>query len=400
VSRRTVKTVKGAGALMSTDTGPDRPLLPTRAAQLAAIGAGAVPPAAPVPAAPASTDLATVDAGAVGPVTPIDLDALVTTLAERMGSGPRHGHTLSRFSSLSDFARAARNGDEDAIAAFAIADQITGDNPGVVPPGWLTDVKRIIDRGSPAITALGGPAPLPDAGMDLNWPYFAGDLSTIVGVQATQKTDVTSVVVSILKGNKSLKTFAGGSDVSWQLIERSDPSYIDAYLRILAAAYAVVTDNDFADDLFTAATAGQALDFDTATASVIKTAVFAASSAVRTATGAPASVILAAPDVFAVLGGKDGIYPVPYGTQNVAGTADAASLRVDISGLPVTEVPGMALGFAVVTNDLAARWHGSGAMFASAEDVTKLGRDVVVWGMGATAIYAPAGVIKLGTAPV
>lgn len=381
-----------------------RSLLPSRAAQLAALQAGAPAPAAPAPAPEAPE----AEALTAGEVVPFDLDALTASITERMTGGLQlaNRHPLSVFSTLSDFAAAARAGDGDALAAFAIADQITTDNPGVIPPGWLTDVKGIIDRGARAITAFGGPAGLPDAGMDVSWPYFDGNLTTIVGEQATEKTDVTSVKVSLKKGNAPLKTFAGGSDVAWQLIARSAPSYQDAYLRILAAAYAIVTDAQFVGDLVgvanTTAQAPIVLDITAAgtTADQVREAFFTASARVDIATGAPANAALAGTKVFTKLGGKPGLVPAPYGTQNVSGTADAGSLRVEVSGITVHHCPTMADDVTILGNDQAARWHGSGAMFASADDVLKLGTDTVVWGMGATGIYTPAGVVAIvKTAP-
>lgn len=379
-----------------------RTLLPSRAAMLAAMTPAPAAPAAPEPVAEALADTA------VGEVAPLDLDALTASIAERMTGGLALSarHPLSRFSSLADFAAAARAGDDDALRAFAIADQITGDNPGVIPPGWLSDVHGIINRGARGIAAFGGPAGLPDAGMDVTWPYYDGNLADVVGEQATQKADVTSVKVSLKKGSSPLKTYAGGSDVAWQLITRSAPSYQEAYLRILAAAYALVTDATFVGDLVASAnTTAQApivLDLTAAgtTADAVRGAFFQASARVDLATGAPANAALTGTKVFTALGGKAGLVPAPYGTQNVSGTADAGSLRIEVSGIIVTHCPSMADDVTILGNEQAARWHGTGAMFASQDDVLKLGTDTVVWGMGATGIYAPAGVVGIvKTAP-
>jgi hypothetical protein len=375
--------------LTTADDG--RALLPRRSELAAAAGAEQIPPvvAAAVDAAPVAALAA-----------PVDLEALAARVAELSGArSGTSGHPLSRFSSLSDFARAARLGDADALAAFAIADQITTDNPGVIPPAWMSEVHGIVNRGARAIAALGGPASIGDSGMALAWPYFDGDLSTIVGAQAAEKTDVTSVKVPLKKGGSDLATYAGGSDVSWQLIERSAPSYLDAYLRILTAAYAVVTDAAFAAAL-AAGTGRLAVPGapDTTTAAKFAAQVFEASLIVDDVTGAPASVILASRDVFAKLGGLQELWPNRYGTQNTKGTADAASLRVEVSGLEVTYVPGLPAAHAVVTNEQAIRWHGTGPLFASADDVLKLGQDTVVWGMGAAATYAPGGVVVMKAA--
>jgi hypothetical protein len=379
---------------LTTDAGDTRQLLATRAA-LAAQVAGTTTPETPVEQAAAD------DAAATSEVTPVDLEGLATRVATLLGAtSAGTGHPLSTYATLGEFARAVRNGDDDALRAFAIADQITSDNPGVIPPNWLSDVQGIVDRGARAITALGGPAPIGDAGMTVDWPYFDGDLAAIVGAQANQKDEVTSVKVSLKKGTTGLGTFAGGSDIAWQLIERSQPSYLDAYLRILTAAYAIVTDAAFCAALVAGGTGTMTTPGapDTTTAEKFAAQVFEASVLVDDATGNPASAVLVARDVFLKLGALPGLWPTQYGTQNARGTADAATLRLEVSGLPVTYVPGLPASTAVISNELAARWHGTGPMFASAEDVLKLGRDQVVWGMGASALHLPKGVVVLKAA--
>lgn len=368
-----------------------RALLPTRAAQMAA--------AATTEVAPTATELAA--SSTVQEVQPLDLDALVFALEQRIGVARVAGrsHPLAKFNDPKAWLLALRSGDTDALATFVIAEQTTAESPGVMANGWITDVKRIVDLGARAITALGGRAPLPTSGMSIDFPYIAEDLSTIVGLQATQLTDVTSVDVEILKGTAALKTLAGGSTLAWQLIERSDPSYVEAYLRILAAAFGIVEDKTFLADVVTASTVNidQGWELVGTTEAQIKATTFDASVQVEAATGAPASVIFAATDVYKNLGAK--LVSPEYGTSNKEGVASAAGLRIEISGLPVVHTPSLAAGIALATNPLAVRWHGTGPAGASAEDVTRLGRDQVIWGMGSTVAYVPAGIVKIEDVP-
>ncbi len=57
----------------------------------------------------------------------------------------------------------------------------------------------------------------------------------------------------------------------------------------------------------------------------------------------------------------------------------------------------MDAGTAIVSNRLTAAWHEDGPFQASEEDVAKLGRNVAYWGMGAPAVYLPAGVVIVET---
>jgi len=227
----------------------------------------------------------------------------------------------------------------------------------------------------------------------VDWPYFNGDLSTIVGVQAAQKTEITSVRVDLLKGTTAIKTYAGGSDLSLQLLRRSDPSYLDAYVRILNAAYAVVTENAFVNDI--EATAGlvlQTITWASATEDQILAALGAASSAILTKTGAPAEFGLAAPDVFLALISK----VKPVNAQNAIGTGTAAgTLAPVISGIRIYQSAAVNAGNMLVSNESTASWHEDGPFQIDDDDVAKLGRNVAVWGMGATAVYFPTAIYRL-----
>lgn len=360
--------------------------------QFSVTPAPAIPAQAPPPADPPPPDQLNVHAGEVRADFTLDeLAARVAPLVHAAPAGP--GHPLSRFASFAEYAAAAYADPE--LARFALVDQITPDNPGVMPPTWLSDVKGIIDRARPGIEAVGGPSSAGDSGLDINWPYFDGDLTTMVGQQLTEKAEITSVKVSLKRGTASLKTYAGGSDISYQLLTRSSPSYRDAYMRIMNIAYGITTDNVFVDALTAAATTGPVWDPAAGTADQLRGALFASSAAVQVATGSPASVVLAATDMFVKLGGLPGLWPATYGTQNVSGTADAATLQISVAGLRVVLDANLAPGTLLVTNSLAATWAEAGPFVATAEDVNKLGQNTAIWGLGATATFLPKGIVKL-----
>jgi hypothetical protein len=86
--------------------------------------------------------------------------------------------------------------------------------------------------------------------------------------------------------------------------------------------------------------------------------------------------------------------PPTYGTFNVPGTAQASTLTINVSGLPLVEAPFLTDGTHLVTNGEAAGWHEDGPFPISAEDVAKLGQNVAIWGMGTTAIVLPKGIVK------
>jgi HK97 family phage prohead protease len=300
-------------------------------------------------------------------------------------------HELAQYRSLGEYRLAVLNGEIEARALF---DQVTDNNPGVLPPNWSTIVRGIFDLGRPTINAFGVES-AGTTGTTFNWPYWDGDLTTIVEEQVDEKDEVNSVAINILKGTATLKTYAAGSDISYQLLQRSSPSYVDAHTRIMLNSYVQVTDIAFVGAVYGARTP---LNYNIATdtdGSDFREAVFAASVDVQTATGMQAEFVLVSPAVFKKIGGWSTFFPSNYGTFNVSGTASANTLGVSVSGLPVILDRNIGGNAILVSNREAAKFIEDGPRLATVENVAQLGRDVAVYGYGASQIISGAGIIGL-----
>ena len=284
------------------------------------------------------------------PVTPDEVISraevadLVRTAVARYGLSRAVGATCrrSRYQSFDELHAAVRSAGRDEAqtlsrqfadaytahrtAVRAWVNQITTDNPGMMPPAWLTDTFGIVDRGRPSITALGGPRSPGTSGMDVHWPYYDGDLTTIVGEQAAEKTEIVSVLVSFKRGQATLKTYAGGSDVSYQLQRRSSPSYMSLYDRILQSHMGSRRrTRSWTPRRRAGHTRPGAPDRAGRRHSRLPVRRV---PHVRTVTGAPASVVLVSSDVFLAWGSLENLWPGQYGTQNVTGTSSASSLAI------------------------------------------------------------------------
>jgi len=300
-------------------------------------------------------------------------------------------HELAQYRSFGEYRLAVLNGE---IEARALVDQITDNNPGVLPPNWSSIVRGIFDLGRPTITAFGTES-AGTSGTVFNWPYWSGDLTEIVAEQIDEKDEVNSVRIDLLKGTATLKTYAAGSDISYQLLQRSTPSYVDAHTRIMLNSYVQVTDIAFIAAVYGARTP---LTYDITAdtdGSAFREAVFAASVECQTATGMPAEFVLVSPAVFIKIGGWSTFFPSNYGTYNVSGTASANTLAVSVSGLPVILDRNLGGNAAIVSNREAAKWIEDGPRLATVENVAQLGRDVAVYGYGASQIISGAGIISL-----
>lgn len=334
--------------------------------------------------------------------TPQDMPTvaeLAELVAEHLGDR-RHpeAHPLAQFATFGAFCAEFQSADNDKRtalqAAFAVPDQITPDNPGVMPPSWRNDVKQYVDRRRPAINAFGGPAGLPDTGLEVNWPYLdpALDVDAIIKRQMTEKSELSGVKVKILKGSEAIKTAGAVSDISYQLILRSSPSYMATYYTVMAAAWARWGEAQFEAKLKAAGTAAGALP-DPTNAAAVRAFLFEQSAAVEDATGAPADTVLVGRDYFVALGANPDLFDPKYGTQNVQGTASASTLRVNIAGLEVKRGAFLGASDGIVAQSSAARYGEDGPKIATEEDVRKLGRDVAVWGMYEDGeVYMPAGI--------
>lgn len=356
-----------------------RPAFPT--AQITVNASEGAPPMSNTDTPPAVVELPTVA-------------ELAEKVAAHLSAEQPAATPLAKFATFAEFAEAFKVGDESARAelatAFAVAEQVTTNNPGVMPPVWRTEIKANIDARRPAIQAF-GKVGLPAAGMDSNWPYFDGNLDDIVKQQLNELDDLEGVRIDIEKATEPIKTAGTVSKLSYQLLMRSSPAYLAMYLRICMAAWARYTEAKFETALLARGTNAGTLP-SLASAKAIRSALFAASDTVEDAVGAPADVVLVDKATFVTLGGVDDLFNTKYGIQNAAGTASAASLQIDVNGLRVTKAPFLPAASMIVGSSEAAKFAESGPQVATEEDVVKLGRNVAVWGMYEDAeVYFPAG---------
>jgi HK97 family phage prohead protease len=134
---------------------------------------------------------------------------------------------------------AAMRGDLDARDLVAALDAATTtENIGVVPPTYLRDIIGIIDGSMPFADSI-EQGVLPASGMKFYRPVLGAKATTAVTAEATEfdstDTAITSMEIDVVK-------IGGANKVSVELVERSDPAYLDVLLRELAADWAQKAD--------------------------------------------------------------------------------------------------------------------------------------------------------------
>ena len=133
----------------------------------------------------------------------------------------------------------AIQGDTDArdlVAALQIA--TTTENTGMVPPNYLRDVIGIIDSSRPFIDSIER-APLPPTGLKIYTPVLGAQ--AIVG-ETAEGSEAASQDTAVSFQENTIVKFFGANRVNVELLDRSDPSFLDLLVRELAASYAQKTD--------------------------------------------------------------------------------------------------------------------------------------------------------------
>ena len=134
---------------------------------------------------------------------------------------------------------AAMRGDADArdlLAALQVA--TVAENTGMVPPTYLRDVIGVIDSSRPFISSI-ETAALPASGMKIFTPKLGAQ--AIVGITA-EGAEFASQDTAVTFQEDTVVKMAGAGKLDLELVDRSDPSFLDLYLRELAASYAQKTD--------------------------------------------------------------------------------------------------------------------------------------------------------------
>jgi hypothetical protein len=108
----------------------------------------------------------------------------------------------------------------------------------MVPPTYLRDVIGVIDASRPFIDSI-ETAPLPASGMKIFTPKLGAQATVALTAEGAE---FSSTDTAVTFQEDSVVKFAGAGKIDVELLDRSDPSFLDLYLRELAASYAQKTD--------------------------------------------------------------------------------------------------------------------------------------------------------------
>lgn len=208
-----------------------------------------------------------------------------------------------------------------------VADQKLADNPGIVPVPVIGPVGGMLPSARPFIDSVLN-RPMPGGGSSFNRPVITQH--SLVGLQATEKTQLASQKLTITSTAISKKTFGGTLDISFQDRDWTDPAILAIAVSDLQAVYANQTD-DAAADAALAATTGTFVLADNGAEGPSRAAIMNASAQIFANVKQRPDTVWMSPDEYA----KWGAMTTTVGLVSFPGINDATTTGGSIMGLRV-----------------------------------------------------------------
>jgi hypothetical protein len=266
----------------------------------------------------------------------------------------------------------------------ALADVLSSGNAGLLPPTWSSDVPGYIDSTRYLIPRT-GTVGFPATGSTITFPKITQN--TLVAARGTEKTAIPSRALTTTGTPYTATWYAGGDDISLELIEQSSPEVMSIVVQNLYQMYAQVTDQAVTLAAETAASpVGAVLDFTSYKTFV--TQIVATSEAIRVITGAPGdrlSLTMASWGKLISLTDTTGRRILSdTGGTNADGSANLVTPFVDVGGILCYMNPRAAEDMQY--NETALRVAEKPPLQLSSTNVTLMGQD---WGSSVRSSCCP-----------
>jgi HK97 family phage prohead protease/HK97 family phage major capsid protein len=229
-------------------------------------------------------------------------------------------------------------GDDEARRMVRSADDSTSTNTGLTLPQHLNSFVTDTFSGRPVFDAVTRNA-LIDSGMSFTVPRLytnATSADTAPSVaDVNEGATVTDVGMTSAYDTVSINKFAGLNRISWELIDRSSPSFMELLMAELRKAYEKATDTAVLTELISAGTTATGV---AATAAGLQSFISVEGAAAYKGTGGDfANKLVANTDQWAAITGYAdstgrALYSAQGATMNASGSAVASSVRGNILG--------------------------------------------------------------------
>lgn len=286
----------------------------------------------------------------------------------------------------------AAMGNEDSRQYVRAADESTTTNTGLTLAPHLQEFISTTINGRPTIDAISQSA-LPASGMSFTIPKLT-QAPTVADVNEEGDpfgTPMTSDYLTV-----SINKYAGASIVSWELIDRSSPAFLNELLREMSAAYAKATDLAVVSALLSGGTDATAV---AGTASGLQSFIATESAAAYAGSGNFARNLVAnSTNWAAIMGYQDDSKRPLYNAaapSNAPGAVDGTSIVGSVLGTNLYVDPHIGAGAdegMILVAPEAATWYESPTRQVRVDVIGSGQIEVCVYGYGALAIKKPLGV--------
>jgi hypothetical protein len=212
----------------------------------------------------------------------------------------------SFYRSFGEFVHAAAAGEisEEARDMYYRAIDVAGtaDMAGLIQVQWTSEIINLYKAMTPTVQAFSR-GTLPDKGLTVSQPIVTA--RPTIAVQ-TPGAEIESTKATIGTASWTVQTAAGGQGTTIQAILRSDPSYLDALMRLYVEEMAKFVNLTVATGLYAAADDVNSTDLEYVTADAFDELIIDASGLFLDTIGRPAEVVGMSVDLWkAVAKAKD-----------------------------------------------------------------------------------------------
>jgi HK97 family phage major capsid protein len=286
----------------------------------------------------------------------------------------------------------AAMGNDDSRQYVRAADESTTTNTGLTLAPHLQEFISTSIGGRPTIDAISRGA-LPASGMSFTIPKLtqAPTVSEVAEEGNPFGTPMTSTFLTV-----DVNKYAGASIISWELIDRSSPEFLNELLREMNIAYAKATDVAVVSALLSGGTDATAV---AGSADGLQSFISVESAAAYAGSGNFARNLVAnTTNWSAIMGYQDGADRPLYNAaapQNTPGFTDGTSLVGNVLGTNLFVDPHMGAGGdegMILLAPEAATWYESPVRQVRVDVIGSGQIEVSVYGYGAIAVKKPLGI--------
>jgi HK97 family phage prohead protease/HK97 family phage major capsid protein len=310
--------------------------------------------------------------------------------------------SFTQFRSQGEFAKALVTADEHAIELFRTYSPATTADT-YLAPGWVGFINNLIDQNRPTWNVWSKGA-LPATGLTVDYAKVTTN-GAAVSAQSAENAAIDQGNIVIDNVSATVKTYAGQTKLSKQLVERSSVPFLDTAFQAMSIAYANATNAAAVSAIAALDFTGKVMDMDGGTAKSVLEGIIDGAKYIKVNSGLNPEFILAGPALYkylVTLADSQGrpIVRVDGGAANGESIgASPAPLQASVWNLPIIVDTTLGDTVGYMANSQALRvYESSGAPIRLVDDISgqsTLTNAYGVYGYAAITVPFESAIVKL-----